>query len=94
MDFLRALSTTSSDQVARKAPKLLELPVELRLQIFDYVLQGVFLHVTPRPGAYAYAKWTYLAADKPANWMAIGFHAARMLRVLLGGMIDGDISCR
>ena len=60
MDFLRALSKTSSDQVARKASKLLELPVELRLQIFNYVLQDVFLHVTPRPGAYAYAKWTYL----------------------------------
>jgi hypothetical protein len=38
----------------------LELPIELRLVVFDYILQGAFLHVTPRPGAYAYARWTYL----------------------------------
>jgi hypothetical protein len=67
MDFLRALSKPSSDQVVRKNPKLLELPVELRLQIFSYVLQGVFLHITPRPGPYAYAKWTYLRCTRQTS---------------------------
>ena len=67
MDFLRALSRTSSEQVARKAPKLLELPIELRLRVFDYVLQGIFLHVTPRPGAYGYAKWTYLRCTRQTS---------------------------
>jgi hypothetical protein len=67
MDFLRALSRTSSDQVTRKGPKLLEIPVELRLQIFDFDLQGVFLHITPRPGTYAYAKWTYLLCTRQTS---------------------------
>ena len=67
MDFWRALTKTSSDHVARKAPKLLELPVQLRLQIFDYILQGAFLHVTPRPGAYVYAKWTYLRCTRQTS---------------------------
>jgi hypothetical protein len=63
MDFFRARRKPlweSFTGAARKCPKFLELPTELRLHIFDYILQDVFLHVTPRPGEYAYAKWTYL----------------------------------
>lgn len=36
---------------------------------------------------------TYGAPGKQANWMAIGFRAARMLRVLLGGTVSGAVSC-
>lgn len=38
--------------------------MELRLDIFDFVLQGTFVHVTPRPGPYAYARWTYLRCTR------------------------------
>jgi hypothetical protein len=36
---------------------------------------------------------TYGAPGKQANWTAIGFHAARMLEVLLGGTTGGAASC-
>jgi hypothetical protein len=70
MDFFRARRkpvSGSSTAMARKCAKLLELPTELRLHIFDYVLQDVFLHVTPRPGEYAYARWTYLRCTRQTS---------------------------
>jgi hypothetical protein len=70
MNFWRAQrkapSTTSSGTLVKSA-KLLELPIELRLDIFEYVLQGVFLHVTPSPGVYAHAKWTYLRCTRQSS---------------------------
>jgi hypothetical protein len=62
----KASPETSSNMTARPA-KLLDLPIELRLVIFDYILQGAFLHVTPRPGPYAYARWTYLRCTRQTS---------------------------
>ena len=67
MDFWRSRKKASSEifnRMTRVPIRLLEFPIEIRLQIFDYVLQDVFLHVTPRPGAYPYAKWTYLRCTR------------------------------
>jgi hypothetical protein len=67
MDFLRAkrkAASESSSGTTGKSAKLLDLPAELRLDIFAYVLQGVFLHVTPRPRTYLYARWTYLRCTR------------------------------
>ena len=47
--------------------KLLELPFEVRLQIFEYVFDGLLLHITPRPGSYPYSRWTYLRCTRQTS---------------------------
>ena len=95
MDFLRALSKTSSDQVARKAPNYWNFPSSCGYKSLIMSCKASSSTSHPVPGHMHMSSGpTCDAPDKPANWRAIGFHAARMLRVLLGGTINGEISCR